>query len=69
MVKNHFCLDVLSEVNNSIDALIDNISIRKPFDEDDIRYFCNQIEINITRLKLTAQLLTTPEGLEEDYIF
>lgn len=69
MVKNHFCLDVLSEVNNSIDALIDNISIRKPFDEDDIRYFCNQIEINITRLKLTAQLLTTPKGLEDEYLF
>ena len=69
MVKNHFCLDVLSEVNNSIDALIDNISIRKPFDEDDIRYFCNQIEINITRLKLTAQLLTTPKDLEDEYLF
>lgn len=69
MVKNHFCLDVLSEVNNSIDALIDNVSLSKPFDEADIRYFCSQIEINITRLELTAQLLTTPEGLEEDYIF
>ena len=69
MVKNYFCFDTLTDVNSSIESLINQLNVKQPFSEAEIRYFCNQIEINITRLKLTAQLLTTPKDLEDEYLF